>query len=90
MIPGLVVNEDGSALIPLGTDLRLGDELDKLASNIALFRSGAGIHYRFDANGIELGEQVAVDLLRNCAKRYFQPMQFKFHLRNGELIEISN
>ncbi len=46
--------------------LTVGNELNKLAANIALGRDHAGVHYRSDgACGILLGEQVAIDVLNN-------------------------
>jgi hypothetical protein len=48
-----------------GDALSVGGELDKLASNIALARNIAGVHWRSDATAsLRLGEQVATDLLR--------------------------
>ncbi len=57
---------DGLALRPYaGPPLTIGGELDKLAWNIAMGRNFAGIHWRSDAGGgLELGEQVAVAVLR--------------------------
>jgi hypothetical protein len=48
---------DGSALEPWrGADLTLGDEIDKLASNIALGRDAAGVHFRSDSiRGLYVG-----------------------------------
>ena len=49
-----------------GTSLTVGGELNKLASNIALGRDHAGVHYRSDGwQGILLGEKVAIDILNN-------------------------
>ena len=61
-----VATPDGRSLAPWkGEPLRVGGELDKLASNIALGRDFAGVHWRSDSiNGLELGELVALDLLR--------------------------
>jgi hypothetical protein len=57
---------DGRSLLPWkGRPLTIGDELDKLASNIALGRDFAGMHWRSDSSeGLRLGEAVALDLLR--------------------------
>ena len=59
-------SEDGLKLTPYrGAPLTIGGELDKLASNIALGRDFAGVHWRSDgAAGLELGEMVAIELLR--------------------------
>jgi hypothetical protein len=56
---------DGLSLLPYrGADLTIGGELDKLASNVALGRNFAGIHWRSDATaGLLLGEQVAIEVL---------------------------
>ncbi len=43
-------------------------ELNKLASNIAMGRNFAGIHYRADADlGISLGESIAISCLQDYA-----------------------
>jgi hypothetical protein len=53
--------------------ITVNDELNKLATNVALGRNWAGIHYRSDGiEGLLLGEQVAV--------RYLQD-----HLRSTDL-----
>ncbi len=52
----------------MGTPLTVGGELNKLASNIALGRDFAGVHYRSDGtNGILLGEAIAINILENEA-----------------------
>ncbi len=63
---------DGQSLDPwLGTDLTLGGELDKLASNITLGRDLAGVHYRSDGtDGLFLGEQVALAMLADDTRLY--------------------
>lgn len=54
----------------VGDTLSVGNELDKLASNIAIARNFAGVHYRSDAReGLYLGEQVGIDLLEYIAER---------------------
>lgn len=62
----VVSSPDGTKLEPWkGEDLSLGDELDKLASNISIGRLFAGIHWRSDAAaGLALGEEVAIQVLR--------------------------
>ena len=48
-----------------GEPLTIGGKLDKLASNIALGRDFAGVHWRSDSiEGLRFGERVAMDLLR--------------------------
>lgn len=82
--------EDGSKLIPLGTKLRIGDELDKLASNIAMGCCAAGVNYRSDTIGLELGEEIAIKMLEETVHKYTYNVTFKFHKRSNELIEITN
>jgi hypothetical protein len=61
-------NNDGTALIPYvesdANSLTVNGEIEKMAYNISLGRDWAGVHYRTDGIGIELGEEVAI--------RYFQ------------------
>jgi hypothetical protein len=58
-----------------GGDLRVGDELNKLASNVALGRDFAGVHWRSDAtDSLVLGEEVAIRYLteeRLCFNEVF-------------------
>lgn len=62
----VVASPDGLSLQPWrGAPLTLGNELDKLASNIAHGRNFAGVHWRADSDaGIRLGERVALAMLR--------------------------
>ncbi len=62
----VTASPDGRSLEPFeGEALSVGGELDKLASNIALGRDFAGVHWRSDSTGgLALGELVALDLLR--------------------------
>jgi len=52
-------------LIPYdGEPLTVNGELNKLASNIAIGRNIAGVHYRTDAlEGMKLGEKIAISIL---------------------------
>lgn len=73
--PVLPDPNDPSQLIPLvgqqEDQLTVAGELDKLASNAALARDWAGIHWRQDAEqGILLGEQVAIRYLQDRALLY--------------------
>ncbi len=60
---------DGLNLAPYAGDdayeLTVGTELNKLASNVALGRNFAGVHWRSDGTeSLKLGEQIAINLLR--------------------------
>jgi PAP2 superfamily len=63
---------DGSTLEAWrGADLTLGNEIDKLANNIALGRDAAGVHYRSDSiRGLFVGEQQALGLLQDYSRAY--------------------
>jgi hypothetical protein len=63
---------DGLRLEPWrGKALTLGGEIDKLASNIALARDAAGVHFRSDSvEGLKLGEAVAIGLLADYSRTY--------------------
>jgi hypothetical protein len=58
-----------------GRDLTVGGERDKLASNVAMGRNMAGLHWRSDATeSLILGEEVALRCLaeeRICFKERF-------------------
>jgi hypothetical protein len=79
---------DGSQTGPLHV------ELDKLASNIALARNFAGVHYRSDGeDGIRLGEAVAIRYLQDRTRIYREVFigdrGFQLHNRDGEQILIT-
>ena len=61
---------DGSNLVPYAGadagDLTVGSELNKLASNVALGRNTAGVHWRSDGTeSMKLGEQLAIGILQD-------------------------
>ena len=85
-----VASVDGQSLLETGDTLTVGNEIDKLASNCALFRCAAGIHYRSDGNGLALGEAVAIALLEEMVGRYSTPVKFDIKKRDGKRIAISN
>jgi len=85
-------NASGSALQSYNGSLTIGDELNKLANNIALGRDWAGVHYRSDGiDGLKVGEQQAIGLLQDYSITYreqFNGMTFtKF---DGTIVTISN
>ncbi len=68
VIPNPVVPDStGQVLIPYSGDtLTVGGELNKIASNVALGRNIAGVHWRSDATeSLKLGESVAISILRD-------------------------
>ncbi len=67
VMPGSVLPAaDGQSLKPYKElQLTVGQELDKLAENVAYGRDFAGIHWRSDEEaGLRLGEEVAIHMLR--------------------------
>jgi hypothetical protein len=63
---------DGLSLIaytgPDAGQMTVGGELNKLAGNVALFRSAAGVHWRSDyTESLPLGEAVAIALLQEMS-----------------------
>jgi membrane-associated phospholipid phosphatase len=85
--------EDGLTLKPYeGTEkLTLGNEIDKLATNIGIGRSFAGIHWRSDSReGLRVGEAAAISVLKNWKNTTREGMdrQFKFTSFAGNQITI--
>ena len=70
--------DDGLSLVPYtGADagnLTVGGELNKMASNVALGRNIAGVHWRSDATeSLKLGEQLAIGILKDQKSCYNEP-----------------
>jgi hypothetical protein len=84
---------DGLSLDPWrGPGLKLGNEIDKLASNISFGRDAAGVHYRSDsAQGLALGEAHAIGLLCDYSRTYHERFEgFVFTGFNGSKVRIAN
>lgn len=93
VIPNPVVASiSGSRLLGYsGNELRVGDELNKLASNIAFGRNAGGVHYRQDGvQGLILGEQQAISLLVDQSLTLNESTfeGFRFTKFDGTRIEI--
>jgi hypothetical protein len=93
VIPSPVTaSDDGLSLAPYTSgSLTVGGELNKLASNIALGRDAAGVHYRSDGvEGIKLGEAIAISILRDTATLYNEVFQgFSLTKYDGTPVTIS-
>ena len=72
IIPDPVVStRTGDRIESYNGNLTIGDEINKLASNIALGRDWAGVHYRSDGvDGLLVGEQQAIGLLQDYSRTY--------------------
>lgn len=86
----VVASPDGTALVPwTGAPLRVGHELDKLASNIALGRGGAGVHWRSDyTESLRLGERIALGILEEQRATYQETPALTLTSFAGETIEV--
>ncbi len=71
----VVASREGLELSPYrGAELTVGGEIDKLASNIAIARNFAGVHWRSDGvEGLKLGEAVAIEFLRETKLTVREP-----------------
>ena len=77
---------DGLSLLPYpGPALTVGGELNKLASNVAIGRNIAGVHWRSDATeSLKLGEAIAISVLRDQRETYNEHFTgFKFTRFDG-------
>lgn len=89
-----VASADGLSLVNYaGSDtgeITVGGELNKLASNIATARNISGVHWRSDGNeGIRLGEQVAISVLREHRETYAEDFSgFTFTGVDGNTVVI--
>lgn len=84
---------DGSELKPWkGEALTLGNEINKLANNIALGRDAAGVHYRSDSiNGLFVGEEQALVLLSEYSRTYNERFDgFILSTFRGEKVRVAN
>lgn len=78
-------------LLYQGPALNVSNELDKLASNIALGRDAAGVHLRQDGTqGLLCGEQQAISLLQDESRTFNEEdfAGFTFTRFNGERVRI--
>ncbi len=80
---------DGLSHVPFtGPPLTVGGELNKLASNVAIGRNIAGLHWRSDATeSLKLGEEVAIRYLRD-ERRTFNESFRGFALRKFDGTQV--
>jgi hypothetical protein len=84
---------EGTAVEPWeGPALTLGNEINKLANNIALGRDAAGVHYPSDSRqGLLVGEEQAIGLLCDYSRTYHERFAgFVFTKFDGQHITIVN
>ncbi len=92
VIPNPVApDSSGQNLIPYsGDSLTVGGELNKVASNVALGRNIAGVHWRSDGTeSLRLGEAVAISVLRDGKSCYNEIFSgFSLAKFNGTTITV--
>ena len=91
MLDPMVASDDGQSLVRYqGRELTVGGELNKLASNIAMGRNTAGIHWRTDmSGGLALGEAVALAVLADLRAGYNESFDgFSLRKFDGSRITI--
>lgn len=87
----MVPNADGTGLVPyVGPPLTVGGELNKLASNVAIGRNIAGVHWQSDATAsLRLGEQVAISILRDQKGTFAESFSgWTFTSFDGQVITV--
>lgn len=86
----VVPNADGTALEAWdGEPLTVGNELNKVATNVGIARNGAGVHWLSDYyQSLRLGEYVAKTVLEEQKPSYNQSPTFRFTSFDGHLVEV--
>ncbi len=92
VLPSPVVpSADGTLLLPYGgpEPLTVSGELDKLAANISLGRSAAGIHWRTDyLASLFLGEAIALAILEEQRLTYEESPSFTLTRFDGTTVTV--
>jgi hypothetical protein len=86
----VVPDSTGSTLIPTPMPLTAGNEIDKLASNVAIGRVTCGVHWRSDSiQGMKLGEHCAVRVLQDMRRTWNESfVGFSFKKFDGTTVTI--
>lgn len=86
MVPGA----GGLVLVPYqGAPLTVLGELNKVATNVAFARNGAGIHWRTDAlNSLKLGEEITIGILQEQKGSYNDSVSMSLTKFDGTRITI--
>lgn len=86
----VVASSDGLSLESYNGSLTIGNELNKLAANVARARDASGVHWRSDGmSGLLLGEAVAIKILKDLKANYWEQFAgFQLTKFNGRTIII--
>ena len=94
--PGPVYLPSSDGSLPttpyVGTELSIGGELNKLASNVAMGRSMGGVHFRTDnMRSMRMGEELAAVMVANQLSHFREARDVKltFTSFSGDKITIS-
>jgi hypothetical protein len=90
-----VPSADGTTLVnytgPDAGELTVGGELDKLAANIALGRSAAGVHWRTDyTQALQYGERVALAVLAEHSLLINETHHYTVETFDGRTVRIED
>jgi hypothetical protein len=90
----VTANAEGDGLEPYteadAGELTVGGELNKVASNVAIGRNMAGVHWRTDYSAsVRLGEQIAIQILQEQAETYNENYSFTLTTFDGETVVIT-
>jgi hypothetical protein len=86
----VIPDASGTALLPYGGPaLTVGNELNKLAANVAIGRNAMGVHYRTDyRESVRLGEEVALCVLEEQRACYTEPVSFTITRFDGTRVTV--
>jgi len=89
----VAASADGTDLVaytgPGAERLTLGGELNKLASNVAIGRNAAGVHWRTDASAsLRLGEEIAIGVLEEQRVTLAEPHSFTLTRFDGTRVTV--
>jgi len=91
VLPAPVIpDRTGTSLLAYtGATLTVRNELNKLASNVAIGRNAMGFHYRSDCSeSLKLGEDLAIGILEEQKSGYNEDATFTFTRFDGRVITI--
>ncbi len=73
------------------SQMTVGGELNKIASNVAMGRSMGGVHWRTDnTRSLRLGESIAIEILRKRTLEYAErPVSFTFRAFDRHMVRIT-
>ncbi|MGY3616068.1 vanadium-dependent haloperoxidase [Bradyrhizobium sp. USDA 10063] len=76
--------------VPDADQLTIGGELDKVASNIAIGRNMAGVHWRTDySQSVLLGQRIATSILYHLRRDFHErPWRFSYLSFGGKVVEV--